>query len=80
MDAYETQAEKLDLKLLKLQAELKEVYSQISQEQELWAAKQRRVGLVGKMATVDIFAETEGKLELVLIYGKSQSLLLTALS
>lgn len=75
MDAYETQAEKLDLKLLKLQAELKELHIQISQERAaLWAAKQRRVGLVGKMATIDIFVETEGKIELVLIYGKSTPL------
>lgn len=73
MDAYETQAEKLDLKLLKLQAELKDLYNQIAQEHALWAAKQLRVGLVGKMAAVDIFAETEGKVELVLIYGKSTS-------
>ncbi|KAF4579599.1 hypothetical protein EYR36_001417 [Pleurotus pulmonarius] len=71
MDAYEIQAEKLDLKLLKLQAQLKDLYNQISQEHALWAADQRRVGLVGKMATVDIFVETEGKVELVLIYGKS---------
>lgn len=73
LDAYEAQAEKLDLKLLKLQADLKELHNLISQEHALWAAERRRRGLVSKMATIDIFVETEGKVELVLIYGKSKS-------
>ncbi|KAF9492716.1 hypothetical protein BDN71DRAFT_1420435 [Pleurotus eryngii] len=73
MDAYETQAEKLDLKLLKLQAELKELLDQISQQHALWAAERQRRGLVGKMATIDIFVETDGKTELVLIYAVAEA-------
>ncbi|KAF4603068.1 Conserved hypothetical protein CHP02231 [Pleurotus pulmonarius] len=73
IDAYETQAEKLDLKLLKLQAEFKELNNQISLERAVWVAKQRQGGLLGKMATIDIFVETEGKVELVLIYAVGQA-------
>ncbi|KDQ32708.1 hypothetical protein PLEOSDRAFT_1110237 [Pleurotus ostreatus PC15] len=50
-------------------ADFKELDNQISQEHALWAAEQRRRGLVSKMATIDIFVETEGKVELVLIYA-----------
>ncbi|KAG9226900.1 hypothetical protein CCMSSC00406_0003427 [Pleurotus cornucopiae] len=73
LDAYEAQAEKLDLKLLKLQADLKELHNRISQEHALWAAERRRRGLVSKMATIDIFVETEGKVELVLIYAVAEA-------
>ncbi len=73
MDTYETEAEKLDLKLLKLEAELKELNKQIEQERALRAAAQRRDNLLGKTATIDLFVDAEGQVELVLVYGKFSS-------
>lgn len=70
MDTYETEAEKLDLRLLKLEAELKELNKQIEQERALRAATQRRDNLLCKTATIDLFVDAEGQVELVLIYGK----------
>ncbi|KAL4258531.1 Conserved hypothetical protein CHP02231 [Pleurotus pulmonarius] len=73
MDTYETEAEKLDLRLLKLEAELKELNKQIEKERALRAAAQRQDNLLGKTATIDLFVDTEGQVELVLVYAVVQA-------
>ncbi|KAF7439897.1 hypothetical protein PC9H_000234 [Pleurotus ostreatus] len=73
MDTYETEAEKLDLRLLKLEAELNELNKRIEQERALRAAAQRRDSLLGKTATIDLFVDAEGQVELVLIYAVVQA-------
>ncbi|KAL0946220.1 hypothetical protein HGRIS_012479 [Hohenbuehelia grisea] len=70
---YEAEGEKLDDKLLELEQLLKEVDKDIITERARLGGSNHRNHELGQTATISVFAETGGDIELVLIYAVDQA-------
>jgi len=69
MESYNIEGEKLDFRMLELEKELETIQGEINVE------KRKLLGSVGNdelglRAVIGVFAESEGQVEIVLIYGE----------
>ncbi|TDL26920.1 hypothetical protein BD410DRAFT_714981, partial [Rickenella mellea] len=68
VEKYDTEAAKLDDKLLELGKQLQEADQEVQDERKKLAGPDRNVQL-GLQASIGVFAELEGEAEIALIYG-----------
>ncbi|KAJ8519108.1 hypothetical protein ONZ45_g3933 [Pleurotus djamor] len=74
LDGFEQYGEKLDSRSTKLQSELQKINEDIEKEEKLLALGNKAVDTrLCKAATVDLFADVEGPVTLVLIYAVSNA-------
>ncbi|THU89057.1 hypothetical protein K435DRAFT_300756 [Dendrothele bispora CBS 962.96] len=71
MDSYETTAEKLDDKVTALEKEIKELDVKIKEQRAAAAPKNPKD--TGVCASIGIFAEQEGSIDLILVYAVSSA-------
>ena len=67
MESYNIEGEKLDFRVLQLEKELETIQGEINVEKRKLKGF---VGNVGLRAAISVFAESEGQVEIVLIYGE----------
>ncbi|KAJ8519109.1 hypothetical protein ONZ45_g3932 [Pleurotus djamor] len=73
LDGYEAQGEKLDARLLTLEAEAKKINEDIQKEKKSLVAGYKVDDKLTKIATIDLFADVEASVTLVLIYAVYQA-------
>jgi hypothetical protein len=67
MESYNIEGEILDFRVLQLEKELETIQGEINVEKRKLKGF---VGNVGLRAAISVFAESEGQVEIVLIYGE----------
>ncbi|KAJ8497000.1 hypothetical protein ONZ45_g12224 [Pleurotus djamor] len=69
LDGYETQGEKLDARFLQLEEEIKKVNENIEAEAKALGSTDKGDDKLTKVATIDLFAEAEANVTLILTYA-----------
>ncbi|KAK0202646.1 hypothetical protein DFS33DRAFT_1341884 [Desarmillaria ectypa] len=73
VDSYDSAAEKLDVRLLKLEKELKDTEDAIKAEQLVLSSPPEANSLLKQRVSVGVFADSGGEVEIILIYAVNRA-------